>query len=279
MEPVPQISLRSLKMALTSFPVALAAELRPMLESSDWRARFLAADIVSGLVQGKGEDRPGDSPERDRLPLEIAEIFLTRLRLDENPDVRARAADVVGHLGDERAAQAALQLAEDSQWFVRLHAVRALTHYRLAPSALFNRRLTDPHWRVREAAAQALCAQGHLGIDQLVEHFLSTEDRYSQEQVAEQFERAGLISSNFLEVLAALERESAAELSMGPGSERAGSAVAKAQQNGLQSRKRECLLQEFARHSGDGVESFARPFARPPADRHGESLPRWDVGE
>jgi HEAT repeat protein len=257
-ERAPEISLRSLKMALISFPAALAAHLRPLLESPHPRVRFLASDVVSGLVQRQGEDRSGGNPEKDRLPPGIAEIFLSRLWLDGNPDVRARAADVLGHLEDKRAAQALLQLAEDPQWFVRLHAVRALAHHRLVPFAILTRRLTDPHWRVREAAARAMCAQGDPGVDGLVEHFLSTEDRYSQEQVTEQLGRAGLISSNFLEVLAALERESAAAPRAGAGPEGERGTAAMALRNGIQSRKRERLLQEFARHSGHEIESFAR---------------------
>jgi HEAT repeats len=272
-ERVPKISLRSLKMALTSFPVALAAHLRPLLENPHRRVRFLAADVVSGLVQRGGVDSSGHRLERDRLPPEIAEIFLTRLWLDEHPDVRARAADVLGHLEDERTAQALLRLAEDPQWFVRLRAVRALAHYRFAPFAILTQRLTDAHWRVREAAAQALCAQGQPGVDRLVEHFLSTEDRYSQEQVAEQLERAGLISSNFLEVWGNLERDMAAEFGVGAGPDRGSGAAATLQRNELQSRKRERLLRELALHSGHEIESFARHLVSASGVGQGVSSP------
>ena len=48
---------------------------------------------------------------------------------------------------------------------------------------------------MREAAAQGLLKLGPPGIDQLLDHFLATQDCYSQEQVAEELQRAGLIPS------------------------------------------------------------------------------------
>jgi HEAT repeat protein len=77
---------------------------------------------------------------------------------------------------------------------VRLHAVRAAA--RAEHPALATRvadRLTDVNWRVREAASQALPALGASGSARLLEHFLSTGDRYSREQVAETLERAGAV--------------------------------------------------------------------------------------
>ena len=288
-EPAPKISVRSLKMALGGFQLAQAGHLLPLLESSHPRVRFLAADVISELAEREAADRsehgrahggfssqiadisltPSALTEASRaadgdrdespVPPEIAPIFLTRLRLDANPDVRARAADVIGWMKADRASPALSELSEDPEWFVRLHAVRALAHQ--SPSAIeaFARRLTDPHWRVREAATQALCAQGRAGFDRLLEHFLSTEDRYSQEQVAEQFERAGLISSNFLQVLSDLETRAIPKASLGP--EVDSGALGIAQRNAIRARKRELLLQELAVQWG---RSF-QPLASAPA--------------
>jgi len=85
-------------------------------------------------------------------------------------------------------------MLSDPQWFVRLHAVRALGKRRFAPQApRMADRLTDPDWRVREAAAGALVAVGQEGVDQLLEHLVDTHDRYGQEQIIEELEQAGLL--------------------------------------------------------------------------------------
>lgn len=302
-EAVPKISIRSLKMALESFPLAQAAHLQSLLESPHRRVRFLAADLVSASIERETASRSGRDLARDHAPSEVADIavtlsaltqreaaqrsghdrsrlppevrgiFLTRLRVDGNPDVRARAADVIGRLEDERALPALSELLEDPEWFVRLHAVRALAHRELPTLEVLTRRLTDAHWRVREAAAQALCAQGGPGIGRLLEHFLSTEDRYSREQAAEQFERAGLISSNFLQVLADVERESVAAPRAETGPEGDSSTAVTALRNRIQSRKRELLLREFALHSGHKIQSFAPRPASASGGGQGGSWP------
>jgi len=173
--------------------VASASPLCGLLEHPHHRVRFLAADIVSLMIAREARDRTAGIPKSLPLPAELVEIFLGRLCTDESPDVRARAADVIGYLEPCRALAALMPLAEDSEWFVRLHAVRALSRPKLTSLASLASRLTDPHWRVHEAATQALCARGRTGLERLLEHFSTTDDRYSQDQIAEQIERAGLI--------------------------------------------------------------------------------------
>jgi hypothetical protein len=189
------LSVRTLKMALTPFPLACASHLAGMLQHPHPRVRFLAADLIAAILQRAGRPaEPRDLPHT-AFPGPIAEIFLSRLRNDPNPDARARAADVIARLDDVRADSALAGLLEDTAWFVRLHAVRALAQRSPAPLEGLVRRLTDARWQVREAAAQALAAQGPCGANLLFAHFGATDDRYSREQVVEQVERAGLIPS------------------------------------------------------------------------------------
>ena len=191
----PKISVRSLKMALASFPVTQAWALRRLLEHVHPRVRFLASDVVALMVQRESSESQPRAFDSSHLAPEVSAIFLTRLVEDEDSDVRARAASVVARLEPAHAMPVLAALLGDSAWFVRLHAVRALRHQRFAPLSLVSQRLTDPNWRVREAAAQTLAARGRSGLEVLLEHFLATSDRYSQEQVAEQVERAGLLPS------------------------------------------------------------------------------------
>lgn len=189
------ISVRSLKMTLASFPLAYASDLSAMLQHPHRRVRFLAADVIATMVQRSGApEHPWYVPHNLLLD-PVAEIFLAGLVTDENPDVRARAADVIVHLDDARAMPALLTLLEDAEWFVRLHAARALANCTSLPLGALGSKLEDSNWRVREAAAQALAAHGERGVRFLLAHFRATNDRYSREQVAEQIERLGLIPS------------------------------------------------------------------------------------
>ena len=189
------LSLRSLKMTLASFPLIYVADLGAMLQHPHRRVRFLAADLAAAMME-----QSRDHVKRWYLPHgplldPIADIVLTGLITDQNPEVRARAADVIAHLDDERAIAALLILLGDSEWFVRLHATRALAECEFVPLQALGGVLTDPNWRVREAAAQALSVQGQRGVGFLLAHFRTTTDRYSREQAAEQIERLGLIPS------------------------------------------------------------------------------------
>jgi HEAT repeat protein len=125
---------------------------------------------------------------------ELSELFLSRLNVDENPDVRARSAPVIAFLTDPRAASALLLLLGDKEWFVRLHAARALAKPKYISRANYiASRLCDSQWMVREAATRTLFSFGREGLSQLYDHALSTTDRYSKEQIADEIQRAGLI--------------------------------------------------------------------------------------
>jgi hypothetical protein len=187
-----------IKGALLGFPLRRASELAESLKHSHPRVRFLAAEVVREMVErscyaGGIEEQQVLKPA-DFAP-ELADLFLTRLVFDENPDVRARAASVVALLDDPRVTLRLVTLLDDAQWFVRLHAVRAIAqprHITLAEHV--THRLADANWRVREAAVRVLLSFGPAGAERLREHFLTTRDRYSLEQIAEELERAGLLS-------------------------------------------------------------------------------------
>jgi len=190
------LSLRAVKTALVSFPLKQTVGLIPSLNHPNRRIRFLATDIIREIVERHAGWEEEFVLDTKVFPPELSDVFLSQLCFDENPDVRARAAPVISHLEDPRATPVLLTLLEDTQWFVRLHAVRALAKRRyLSQAPQVAQRLTDPHWMVREAAARTLLVFGRVGSDHLVSHFLGTEDRYSREQIADEIQRAGLIPS------------------------------------------------------------------------------------
>jgi HEAT repeat protein len=188
------LSLRSVKSALVGFPLAHAPQLKASLQHPNRRIRFLATDIIREMVERESGDEEDFILERKIFEAELVEIFLTLLPFDENPDVRARSAPVVGYIPDGRSTAVLLTLLQDGEWFVRLHAIRTLAKRKFLTQAnRVSEALTDPHWMVREAAARALLVFGRGGVDQLTEHFLATNDRYSREQIADEMQRAGLI--------------------------------------------------------------------------------------
>lgn len=188
------LSLRSVKSALVSFPLPQATGLLASLRHPHGRIRFFATDIIREIVERQAATDEDFVLEPKLFALELSELFLTQLCFDENPDVRARAASVISYLPDPRSAPVLLTLLDDAQWFVRLHAARALAKRKFLPQAeRIARLLTDPHWMVREATARTLLVFGRVGIDQLSDHFLETSDRYSCEQIADEMQRAGLI--------------------------------------------------------------------------------------
>jgi HEAT repeat protein len=192
--PSGNVSVPELKAALVCFPLRQAPELAPLLEHPHSRVRLLAAEVVREMVaprSGVGDDLP--LRPQDLAP-ELAELFLSRLALDENPDVRARAAAVIARLADSRAGLRLGMLLEDAQWFVRLHAVRAIAQRRFIKLAgNVTEHLTDANWRVREAAVRTLLSFGLAGAERLREHFLTTQDPYSLEQIVEELQRHGLL--------------------------------------------------------------------------------------
>lgn len=210
-------------MALAAFPLSEAGRLKAFLEDPCWQVRSLAAGIVSAMAEQEAAACAKQERELPPLESELAEIFFGRLAFDKSPEVRARVVDVAGYVEDSRCLPLLRALANDPEWFVRLRAVRALARHHLTPLSAFGPRLTDPNWRVREAAAEELCALGSAGVSALLDHFSTTRDRYSKEQIAEQIGKAGLLPS-FLETFSDPGRESArksleAMVCMGKGQE------------------------------------------------------------
>lgn len=184
------LSERELTAALARFPPQMARCLTPLLEDSNPRLRRLATDVLLEMACAQTA-LPGDlrfTP--DEFGRDVVDLILTRLPDDENPDVRARAADLLGQLGEEhRASRCLARLMADREWYVRLHAVRAAGKKGVEGWVpLISGCLKDPHWRVREAAAHALAGCGPAGTRQLLDTFLSTEDIYAREQILEEFE-------------------------------------------------------------------------------------------
>lgn len=194
LNPTVRLALRSVKSALVGFPLRQAAGLLGSLQHTHPRIRFLATDIIREMVEREAAPNPEFILGPASFSPELMELFSAQLCFDPNPDVRARAAPVIAYLSDSRAITVLLTLLDDPEWFVRLHTVRALGKRRFLPQlAPLARRLIDSHWMVRQATVHTLVGFEFAGIRQLTEHFLSTQDRYSREQIADEWQRTGFI--------------------------------------------------------------------------------------
>jgi hypothetical protein len=260
--------LRSVKAALVSFPLGQSIDLLPSLKHSDPRIRLVAADVIREMVDREvaaGSDAVLNS---DAFGPELVEVYLTRLCSDENPEVRARAAPVIACLpggacskGPE-STTVLVRLLGDPQWFVRLHAVRALARPRYAGlAAAIVERLTDANWRVREAAARALLKLGPPGVDKLLDHLVSTQDRYSREQIIEEIERAGLLATllaHYAEKAGGRERQ-AIEQFVNAGKT---SGLLALLENGAAPEARARFMKDFGRHADPQIRVWVERIAR-----------------
>jgi HEAT repeat protein len=204
---------RTTRSAMIDFPLRCAADLAPLLEHAHPAVRLEATEVIRDMVERAAAESLAPALfvlDREDFPRDLAEVFLTKLGFDPNPDVRARAASVMAYLGGWRAESVLAKLLGDEAWFVRLHAARALAHPRFQfLAARVARLLTDGHWRVREAATQTLISLGDVGVRELTLHFFADvgldearnahgrasrpPDLYSREEIAEQMQRAGLL--------------------------------------------------------------------------------------
>jgi len=192
----PGLAFRTVKAAIVNFPLSMAAELIPTLRHQHRRIRFLTTDVIREMVEKSAASEYGFTLNERNLSGELVELFLNNLSYDENPDVRARAAPVIAYMRDIRAVPVLLSLLEDPEWFVRLHTVRALAKPKFETQLPeIARRLADPRWMVREAAVRTLQAFGPEGNALLYDYFLGSEDRYSREQIADEWQRTGVIPS------------------------------------------------------------------------------------
>jgi len=181
----------------------------PFLAHPNKRVRFFVVDSVREICSMAARKT---LLNKNEFPVEIYSVFLDRLVKDDHFDVRARSAAVVKHFRDPRAVAALRALLADENEFVRLHAVRVCAdrfYGALVPDIV--RRLHDERWRVREAAARVITTFGSSGMNELYRSFLSTDDNYASEQIAEVLQRAGMMPLLLKSLTADPEEASLAE--------------------------------------------------------------------
>jgi HEAT repeat protein len=189
--------LQVLQAAMVSFGLDCLPDLLPSLCHPDRQVRLRATEILGTMVCRVFALQPNPTLSTQLLTPQMVELLLTRLSVDTSAEIRARAAEVIVFLADARVTPVLRDLLCDNQWYVRLRTLQALTQLSrtAAPLHLDIREcLVDPHWGVREAAVRTLISLGRTGKNQLYEHFLTSRNRTTCEQIVEVLERTGLIS-------------------------------------------------------------------------------------
>lgn len=187
------------------------------------RADELAANLlVTALVEWR-TGRARVAMELERQPLEHVASLIEKLLGDSRPDVRFWAVQVIGRSGSSlpwatisgllhdpspnvraalaeslpvlyrRPTIALRRLLADDEWFVRMHAARALGEAgvtRAAPAIA--ELLRDPSWWVRDAAEKALVALGQAGIREAL-RLLEDSDPFARDSAAEVLQESGFL--------------------------------------------------------------------------------------
>lgn len=167
---------------LEEFPVPTHELLWPKLEAPDPETRIRAATLL------EVSEEPGTVPR------------LVRAAADPDPDVRSAAIRSLANIGDPRGGSVLPEALSDRAWFVRAAAARlagALKTTNLYEDLVGL--LGDENWWVRQNAKTALLALCPE-IEQGLERYLTVEDRFVRNMVAEVLDASGAVQRRAAEL-------------------------------------------------------------------------------
>lgn len=132
----------NIALTLQTFPPEVSAELFLALDSQYQQVRFWAVKVINKL----------------KFMITSNQIDqIIKLSQDKDSDVRAAACECLGGLFSTGIRAALITRLDDSFWFVRMHAVRALDNI-LGPLSLpiVAKLIKDPSWKVKEAVKNVM---------------------------------------------------------------------------------------------------------------------------
>ncbi|MDD5454596.1 MAG: HEAT repeat domain-containing protein, partial [Candidatus Ratteibacteria bacterium] len=124
---------------LEKFPSSVAEEVIRLTESQNELVRFWAIKILSKFKQVQYVEK------------------IESLAVDQSADVRAASCECLGEMGLGRSKDVILPRLKDEAWFVRMHAVRALSRI-LGPESISEiaGMIKDDSWLVRDSVKSAM---------------------------------------------------------------------------------------------------------------------------
>ncbi len=204
-DPFPEVLVRATQ-ALGH--IGTSESLRPLVRALKSPGRWSAIRVSVVLIMAGDEAVNVLLEEFQWLPdeakLSAIDIFarirslratplLRELLVDPNADLRARAANALGMLGDPTAAPLLVLRLDDGQWPVRAMAAKALGRLReIGSIGALKDALADPQWWVRANAAEALKSKGVSGREALLE-MLDSDDPYAAQQAVQMLQESGVL--------------------------------------------------------------------------------------
>jgi HEAT repeat protein len=183
---------------------------------------FAAELLVNALVEWR-TGRARVATELERQPHEHVAPLLEEVLADRRPDARFWALQVLGRIGSPlpwatvsellsdpspnvraalaeglpvlygRPSIALRRLLADDEWFVRMHAARALGEKKVSRAApAIAELLHDRSWWVRDAGEKALVALGRAGICEAL-RLLEDSDPFARDSAAEVLQESGYL--------------------------------------------------------------------------------------
>lgn len=160
---------------LESFPASIVDEVIKMAGDPNPRVRYWAIKLISKF-----------KPERYIKRIED-------LTSDESSDVRAAACECLGKIGERGAKDAILKGLKDNTWFVRMHAVRALSSVlgdECIPEVIGL--IEDNSLFVKESVKMAMIDHIETALP-YIEKILKGEDEIAKKESIEALESSGYI--------------------------------------------------------------------------------------
>lgn len=187
------------------------------------RGDRLAAELLVNALVEWPTGRARVATELERQPREHVAALLEGMLADPRPDARFWALQVIGRSGSSlpwttisallhdpspnvraalaeglpvlygRPTIALRRLLADDEWFVRMHAARALGEKKVSRAApAIAELLRDRSWWVRDAGEKALVALGRAGIREAL-RLLDDSDAFARDSAAEVLQESGYL--------------------------------------------------------------------------------------
>jgi len=111
----------------------------------------------------------------------------------DNLDIRINALMTVGKINDLSSVKTVIEALEDEQWEIRAIAAGIIGEMAIKGAAyrLVNL-LRDPNWYVRKNAARSLARLGLIGINALI-NTIDSDDRFARDMCVQTLEENGII--------------------------------------------------------------------------------------
>lgn len=175
---------------LESFPPEAVNEIIKFTEDADPGVRFWAVKIASKF-------KPADYVKK-----------FEELTGDKSDDVRAAACECLGNIGKKDAAKAVIRCLNDETWFVRMHAVRAIS--RLAGDEYMSEiagMVNDGSLSVLDSIKDAMTDHIEVALP-YIEKFFDGKYEVAKRIGVEALERAGYVEKLFKMLLSKDNKES-----------------------------------------------------------------------